>query len=110
MRRFLSVIVLLFMSLALFADGVTFTGKAPAKVGVGQRMQVQYTLNERPSSIQLGNIPGFKLVGGPSQSSSSSISIVNGVTTSSNSYTYTYTLEAVSEGSYTLGGAVAVVN
>ncbi|MBR5984579.1 MAG: BatD family protein, partial [Bacteroidales bacterium] len=109
MRRFLSLIVILCMSFALFADGVTFTGKAPARVGVGQRMQVQYTLNEKPSSIQLGNIPGFKMVGGPSQSSSSSVSIVNGSMTSSNTYTYTYTLEAVSEGTYTLDGAVAVV-
>ena len=97
------------MSFAMFADGVTFTGKAPARVGVGQRMQVQYTLNEKPSSIQLGNIPGFKMVGGPSQSSSSSVSIVNGSMTSSNTYTYTYTLEAISEGTYTLDGAVAVV-
>ncbi len=109
MRKFLSIIVVLFASLALFADGVTFTGKAPARVGVGQRMQVQYTLNQKPSSIQLGNIPGFKMVGGPSQSSSSSVSIVNGSMTSSNTYTYTYTLEAVSEGTYTLDGAVAVV-
>ncbi|MBO7133314.1 MAG: protein BatD [Bacteroidales bacterium] len=109
MRRFLYVIVFLFLSVALFADGVTFTGKAPARVGVGQRMQVQYTLNEKPSSIQLGNISGFKCVGGPSQSSSSSVSIVNGSMTSSNTYTYTYTLEAVSEGTYTLEGAVAVV-
>jgi uncharacterized membrane protein len=97
------------MSFAMFADGVTFTGKAPSRVGVGQRMQVQYTINEKPSSIQLGNIPGFKMVGGPSQSSSSSVSIVNGSMTSSNTYTYTYTLEAVSEGTYTLEGAIAVV-
>ena len=109
MRRFLSLIVILSMSFALFADGVTFTGKAPSRVGVGQRMQVQYTINEKPSSIQLGNIPGFKMVGGPSQSSSSSVSIVNGSMTSSNTYTYTYTLEAVSEGTYTLEGAIAVV-
>ena len=109
MRRFLSLIVILSMSFALFADGVTFTGKAPSRVGVGQRMQVQYTINEKPSSIQLGNIPGFKMVGGPSQSSSSSVSIVNGSMTSSNTYTYTYTLEAVSEGIYTLEGAIAVV-
>ena len=109
MRRFLSLIVILSMSFALFADGVTFTGKAPSRVGVGQRMQVQYTINEKPSSIQLGNIPGFKMVGGPSQSSSSSVSIVNGSMTSSNTYTYTYTLEAVSEGTYTIEGAIAVV-
>ena len=109
MRRFLSLIVILSMSFAMFADGVTFTGKAPSRVGVGQRMQVQYTINEKPSSIQLGNIPGFKMVGGPSQSSSSSVSIVNGSMTSSNTYTYTYTLEAVSEGTYTLEGAIAVV-
>ena len=109
MRKFLLNIVILLVSLASFADGVTFTGKAPSVVGVGQRMQVQYTLNEKPSSIQLGNIPGFKCVGGPSQSSSSSVSIVNGSMTSTNTYTYTYTLEAVSEGSYTLEGAIAVV-
>ncbi len=109
MRKFLLIISILLVSLASFADGVTFTGKAPSVVGVGQRMQVQYTLNEKPSSIQLGNIPGFKMVGGPSQSSSSSVSIVNGSMTSTNTYTYTYTLEAVSEGNYTLEGATAVV-
>ena len=109
MRRFIYVIVIMLISFAAYADGVTFTGKAPSKVGVGQRMQVQYTLNEKPSSIQLGNISGFKMVGGPSQSSSSSISIVNGNMTSSNTYTYTYTLEAVSEGTFTLGEAVAVI-
>lgn len=109
MRKFLLIISILLVSLASFADGVTFTGKAPSVVGVGQRMQVQYTLNEKPSSIQLGNIPGFKMVGGPSQSSSSSVSIVNGSMTSTNTYTYTYTLEAISEGNYTLEGATAVV-
>lgn len=98
------------MSLAVFADGVTFVGKAPSKVGVGQRIQLQYTLNQKPSSIQLGKTPGFKCVGGPSQSSSSSVSIVNGSMTSTSSYTYTYTMEATSEGSFTLEGAVAVVD
>lgn len=110
MKRFFSLLLVMLTSLALFADGVTFVGKAPSKVGVGQRIQVQYSLNAKPSSIQLGKTPGFKLVGGPSQSSSTSMSIVNGSMTSSSTYTYTYTLEATSDGSYTLEGATAVVD
>ncbi len=110
MKRIFSVLIIMLASFVLYADGITFVGKAPAKVGVGQRMQLQYTLNEKPTSIQLGKINGFKLVGGPSQSSSSSVSFVNGSMTSSSSYTYTYTLEATSEGTFTLGGAIAVVD
>ncbi len=110
MKRLFSFLFVLLLSLAVFADGVTFVGKAPSKVGVGQRMQLQYTLNQKPSSIQLGKTPGFKCVGGPSQSSSSSVSIVNGSMTSTSSYTYTYTMEATEEGTFTLEGAVATVD
>lgn len=110
MRRFIYVLLIVFTSLIAFADEVSFVGKAPAKVGVGQRIQVQYTLNQKPTSIQLGNTPGFKFVGGPATSTSSSTSFINGKVSSTSSYSYTYTLEAQSEGNFTISPATAVVN
>ncbi|MCF0207218.1 MAG: protein BatD [Bacteroidales bacterium] len=109
MKRLISILLTILFAVAALADGVSFTGKAPAKVGVNQRIRVQYTLSEKPSSIELGKTPGFSLVGGPAQSSSTSTSIVNGNVTTSSSYTYTYTLEATEVGSFSFEPAVAVV-
>ena len=50
------------------------------------------------------------MLNGPSQGSSSSISIVNGQMTQSSSYTYTYTLAAKKEGQFSIPGMVFVVN
>ena len=89
---------------------VSCTAKAPSEVGVGQAFRYQVTLNEKPSKILSTNFSNFDVLNGPNQSSSSSISIINGQMTQSSSYTYTYTLAAKKEGSYTIPGVVFSVN
>lgn len=111
MKRISIIIIFVLSAICAFSQNVTFAGKTSASVvGVGQRIQVQYDLNQSPSSVELGNISGFKVVGGPSQSTSTSISIVNGRTTQSRTVSYTYVLEAISEGDKTIGAATAVVD
>jgi hypothetical protein len=79
-------------------------------VGVGQAFRYQVVLNEKPSKILSTGFSNFDVLNGPSQGSSSSISIVNGKMTQSSSYTYTYTLAAKKEGQFTIPGMVFQVN
>lgn len=81
-----------------------FTCKAEARseVSVGEYFQLRFVLNDKPSSAPRLNLQNFAVVNGPSVSSSSSVSIINGKTTSEHSYTYTYTLAAQKEGTYTI--------
>ncbi len=110
MRKFVLISIVLFTSLFCFADGIKFTAKSTSKAGVGQNFQVQFTINQKPSEINLGNYSGLKLINGPSISSSQNISIVNGNYTQENNYTYTYIFQASQTGTYTIEGATAKIN
>ncbi len=89
---------------------VTCTASAPSEVGVGQAFRYQVTLNEKPSKILSTGFSNFDVLNGPSQGSSSSISIVNGKMTQSSSHSFTYTLAAKKEGQFTIPGMVFMVN
>lgn len=97
-----------FFSLNSYAQ-VSCTASAPSRVEVGQTFEYRVVLNEKPSKIAAANFQNFRVVGGPNQSSSSSISIINGKTTSSNTYTYTYYLQAEKKGTYGIPGTAFIV-
>lgn len=102
-------IVFLLACAAVLAQ-VSCTAQAPSQVGVGQAFRYQVTLNEKPSKILATNFGSFDVLNGPSQGSSSSISIINGQMTKSSSYSYTYTLAANKEGQMTIPGITFSVN
>ncbi len=110
MKRCLLIIFILAATLYGFAQEVSFTAAATPKVGMGQNFQVQYTLNKQGSNLKLGSYPDFKLVGGPSTSTSQNIQIINGQTTQKYSYTYTYVFQPKSVGKYTIAGATVTVD
>ncbi len=104
-------ITFLFIICCISLDAqVSCTAKAPSEVGVGQAFRYQVVLNEKPSKIVSTSFSNFDVLNGPSQGSSSSISIVNGQMTQSSSYTFTYTLAAKKEGQFTIPGMVFSVN
>ena len=91
----------------------TLTARAPQQVAVGQQFRLQYTVNSQDvSGFRVGQIPtdGFEVLMGPSTSSQSSFSIVNGKTTQSSSITYTYILSALKNGSFTIPPATITVD
>ena len=102
LKIFLTVLFSVFC-VSLWAQ-VSCTASAPSEVGVGQAFRYQVTLNEKPSKMLSTNFSNFDVLNGPSQGSSSSISIVNGKMTQSSSYTYTYTLVYV-RNKYKIRGA-----
>ena len=73
-----------------------------SEVSVGEYFSLKFVLNEKPSAAPRLNLQNFSVVNGPSISSSSSTSIINGKVTSEHSYTYSYTLIAQKEGTFTI--------
>lgn len=76
------------------AADIEFSASAPQEVGMGERFQVTYQVNARPSDFAAPSFEGFRRVSGPSQSSSTSMQLINGQMTTTTSFSYTYVLEA----------------
>ncbi len=107
----LHILVFLFMaSLACHAEEVTFSASAPSSVGVGERFRLTFTLNARPDHFDAPVIDGFRVISGPSQSSSTSTQIINNQVTTTVSFSYTYVLEAREEGDHLIQPATVHVD
>ncbi|MBP5365110.1 MAG: protein BatD [Bacteroidales bacterium] len=109
--KILISLILGFVSLTAGAEEVTFVGKAPSAVAVGDRFQLTYTLSNADSrDIRLAEIDGFDILVGPSMSRSSSTQIINGQISQSSSTTFTYILKAQKEGTFRIEGASVYVS
>lgn len=109
----------LFLALTLFiatfayvrADEVTFTADAPNAVIMGETFRLSYTVNtHNAKGFRVGNIEDFEILMGPSQSSSSSMSIINGQRTSTKTLTFTCILRPKKEGTFTIPSATITAN
>ncbi|MBR6170686.1 MAG: protein BatD [Bacteroidaceae bacterium] len=110
MKRLYSIFSLLFIITEFVSAQITLKIQAPAQTEVGRRIRVSYVANTQDvEDIQVGEFPGFNVVYGPSTSSSTSISMINGKTTQSSSLTFTYTVLATEEGKFTLPAAAIKV-
>ena len=90
---------------------VTFRATAPSAVAAGQQFRVEYSVTARASGITVDlSDKGFDVLYGPSTSSSTSTSIVNGQMSSEVRTTFTYVLQALKEGTYTLPAATIKVD
>lgn len=86
--------------------GATFTVNAPRQVIQGKQFQISYILKQAEgSNIKVANIPGAKLIYGPTTSQSYSMSNINGKVEQSSAVEYTYTYRAEKAGKYNIGGA-----
>ena len=117
MKRITLTILTLFLSAALTAGGsalisdgeVDFRASAPNEVAAGQQFRLTFSLNERPDDFQAPDLSDFRILSGPSQSSSSSTQIINNQVTTTVSFSYSYVIQAREEGEYTIGPASVVV-
>lgn len=84
--------------------------QAPSQTAVGERIRISYIVNTADvEDINVGEFPGFRVLYGPSTSTSSSFSMTNGKTTQSSSMTFTYTVTASKEGVHTIPAATVTV-
>jgi len=106
--RLLLLALLPLWALGILAD-VEVRLQAPRQAFVGERIRVSYVVNTSDvEDIQVERFPGFEVLFGPSTSTQSSVSMVNGKTTQSSSITFTYTLQPTEEGTFTLPAATVV--
>lgn len=99
--------LLFFFCTTLYAQ-TSCVAKAPSQVAVGQSFRYSLTIDDTKGKVKNISFPGFKLLQGPSQSTSSNISIVNGQMSRSETVTYTYYLSAEKEGKFTIPGVTVV--
>ena len=78
-------------------------------VSVGEVFRLEFALNAKPKDFVQPQIEGLDILAGPAQSSSQSISIVNGDVTKTTTYTYTYVLQGNSAGTFAVSEAQATV-
>ncbi|MCW3123241.1 MAG: hypothetical protein JWQ38_2733 [Flavipsychrobacter sp.] len=93
-----------------WAQNVVFTAAIGAnKIGVKDRVQVQYTVKDAQNlqSISPNFGPDFVVAGGPFQSQSSSTQISGNRAVSSQSISLTYVLQPKHEGTFTIQPAIA---
>ena len=107
-KRYGLLSALLMLGLAVFAQ-VKVTVQAPSEVVEGDRFRVSYVVNtSKVTDFKVEPFKGLTELYGPSQSTSSSFSMINGKTTSSHTVTFTYTVVADKTGSYNLPQATVV--
>ncbi|MCF0195637.1 MAG: protein BatD [Bacteroidaceae bacterium] len=110
MKRIKTTLMFLWVAVAMMAQ-VTVKLQAPAQVETGRRFNVRYVVNTTDvEDISVGDFEGIEVLYGPSTSSSSSYSIVNGHATQSATMTFTYTALATAEGRFQIPAATVLVN
>lgn len=92
------------------AQSVTFVASCKDVVQEGERFRVTFTLNANGSGFKGPSFNGFSVLSGPSSSTSSSISFVNGRTTQNIESSYSYIVAPSSEGTYTIDAATVTVD
>ena len=110
MKRLVSIVCVLGIALASFAEDVVFKAQAPSQVIVGRPFQLTFSVNQRSRDLRAPEFTDFDVLAGPYTSTSSSTSFVNGHRTSSFSQTYTYTLMAQKAGTFTIAPATIKVD
>lgn len=109
--RKLYLFILLFMfGINGFAEQVTFTMEAPRVVELGEQFRLSFSVNAKGQNLKLPELSDFDVLMGPSTSTSSSFSIINGVSSQSVNYGYLFVLRAKKAGKFTISPASINVN
>ncbi|GAB1405722.1 BatD family protein [Lentimicrobium sp.] len=105
---------LLFLLLVWITTGlaqqIDFKASALDQVSVGQQFRLIYSINGQASGFRAPAIKDFSILGGPSQSSSTSMQIINGQVSRNIEFSYTYVLQAQKEGTFTIPPAAVTVD
>ena len=98
------IFTFLFMSFAqLYADeNVSIKAKAPNVVKQGERFRLIYTVNTQVDDFDAPSIDNLRILAGPSTSTSTNISVINGKMTKNFELKYTYVLQADKKGNFSI--------
>ncbi|PKP04446.1 MAG: BatD protein [Bacteroidetes bacterium HGW-Bacteroidetes-9] len=99
----LSIVVLMLLTaLQGFAQDIELKASAREVVSVGDQFRLVFSINAQASGFTAPVLKDFNILAGPSQSSSSSMQIINNQVTRSVDFSFTYILQASKEGTFTI--------
>ena len=79
MKKYLYIVILLFIGLNISAENIQFSATAPNVVANGKQFKLVYSLkNTTEKEIKLPEIKDFDVIMGPSVTTGKSIQIING--------------------------------
>ena len=108
--RVIGFIIGLLMPVALWAQTPTIAVISMSEVSVGEQFKIAFEANADGKNFTAPRFDGFTVVGGPFNSTSSSVQVINGSMSRTVKNTYSYVLRAESEGEFTIGSASMVVD
>ncbi|MBQ7482956.1 MAG: BatD family protein, partial [Bacteroidaceae bacterium] len=102
MKRIFVIICIIF-GVIINAGAQTIKIYAPGLVSVGDKFRVEYTIESVDVNHFHGpkNISGLNILSGPNQSTSQSITMINGKTSRQGRTKFTYIVLATKPGTYT---------
>ena len=106
--KFLLIVCAFALPAPIWAQN-SFKVEAPNVVGQGERFLVKFIASGDVSSFNRPSFSGADVIAGPTTSTSSFTSIINGKRTSSYNVSYTYVLEAAESGSVNISAASAEI-
>lgn len=110
MRRIFTYIMMFMLFGVTYADDINVTITAPKGVEVGEPFRLSYEIDTQDiSNFQSPNFDGFQQIDFH-RGSSSSMTIINGRTTSKSSTTFTYILSAQRSGDLTIPPASIIID
>lgn len=108
-RRFLTFVAFIAVSIAASADDLKVNVSAPSQVAVGNNFQVAYVVNGDADGVAMPEVDGLNVLMGPSVSRSSSYSLINGKMESSKQTTFTYVVKITKAGTISVPAAKVTV-
>ena len=108
--RIIGLVVALLMPLSIWAQTPNIAVISQSQASVGEQFKVAFEANVDGKKFTAPSFEGFSVVGGPFNSTSSSVQIVNGSMSRTVKNTYSYVLRAEREGEFTIGSASMVVD
>lgn len=110
MKRIFSIISI-FSILSIPAFGqVTFKASANNVVEVGENFRLNFTVNADGSNFKPPSLSGFRVLAGPSTSTSSSFQYINGKASQSVANTYSYIIQGSKVGKFNIPSASITVD
>ena len=110
MKRLLLIVIIGLVPWMLFAQDATLKVSTKSQVAVGEQFRVAFEANADGKKFTGPSFEGFTVVGGPFNSSSSSVQIMNGSMSRTITNTFSYVLRAEREGTFTIASASYTVD
>lgn len=98
----------LFLSSA-YSEDISIVATAPSSVVANNQFRLVYKINSGENNLRVAPFTDFRHLAGPSTSSSSNVSIVNGKMTKTVSKSFTYILKGEKAGTFTIPAATLTV-